>query len=771
MRPVTGVMLVLVALVWLITALLKLPGLILGFLMRPVTHRLQFVVEFLYPDGVGRWVHFFILRTVQRGKKQRSDDKNRGYHSRAAETRVEVVVDRVFIHPLPQLLDNLGYLVVCLPEREQPGATLVVEHSNGPLERISVVNEEERRIVAFVVDVGEAEAVVAQVQQISERFYDSQSIEIHSILSTHKHHDHTAGNKALMETLDSIKTVVGGAVERVPECNFPVVNGEMLPLPKYGENNMNDVAQVEVICTPAHTRGSVCYALRPLDSTKSSGLAFLFTGDTMFCAGGGVPFEADIDPDQDDKDAIGTAHSRINASAANHAIERCFAEVLGRSVKEIATGESVSDRVLVFPGHEYTTELLTRQLALSSNESCKWRNFAPNAFFETASQLYVAIHRRSLPHSSGKLLNVPSTVRRELLINPHFRSLAKRGDAVISALHLWYHHFAKDSLPDYLNIANGGDAGTSRSSTAPAKSAGATQEQWNLDAVDIDRPVFTTVYAADLDELIDDLAEGMLTPQKAARRLKEMQNNMTVPPVGRRPIPNTLPTSRTIYKGLLGITLLGSHATALTLSDSRAMELPPPVVGTSDRIRVSKKRLIAVLNQLGLLGEENDGRRLVAIIHQLWKEANECVADVSKNKYDVESTNEDEGDNVDLGMLKWIIYGLGANQPSWFSKYCMPCSKEEVPFEPSQPSAASLSSMKRQRGELVRHDVFSCYLCQTAAGCPDVEEPIQGGPSLSNQPILQKTSSTLTNTEETRPFIEITPETFEITAETLGMHF
>jgi hypothetical protein len=97
-----------------------------------------------------------------------------------------------------------------------------------------------------------------------------------------------------------------------------------------------------------------------------------------------------------------TSKSFIRASAANHAIERCFAEILGRSVhaNNIAIGQAVNDRLLVFPGHEYTAELLARQLAISSSESCRWKNFAPAVFFETVSQLYVAIHRRSLPHSS-----------------------------------------------------------------------------------------------------------------------------------------------------------------------------------------------------------------------------------------------------------------------------------------------------------------------------------------------------------------------------------
>jgi hypothetical protein len=182
MSPVTYGMLFVICLVWIITTLLKLPGLILGYFMAPLMHRFPFVIEFLYPTGLGRWVHFFIIRTVGRAtKKHKNGDMNRGYHSRALEQRVEVVKSRVFVHALPQLMDNLGYLVVCCPLKKIKKAT-IVSHSNGPLERISVSSEEARRIVAFVVDCGDADAVAAQVKLISERHYGGERIEIQSIL-------------------------------------------------------------------------------------------------------------------------------------------------------------------------------------------------------------------------------------------------------------------------------------------------------------------------------------------------------------------------------------------------------------------------------------------------------------------------------------------------------------------------------------------------------------------------------------------------------------
>jgi hypothetical protein len=260
MSPVSLGMLFILLLVWIITTALRLPAIVLGFLTAPLVRRFPFVIEFLYPTGLGKWVHFFIIRMVERAtNKHKSGDMNRGYHSRALEQRVEVCKGRLFVHALPQLMDNLGYLVVCCPEEKSTKA-MVVTHSNSPKERISVTTDEKHQIVAFVVDCGDADEVAAQVELISERHYGGKSIEIQSILSTHKHHDHTAGNKGLLSHEsgigESIKTVFGGAVEKVPHCNFPVVNGEMLPLPRYGDNEMGAIAQVEVIATPAHTSKS-----------------------------------------------------------------------------------------------------------------------------------------------------------------------------------------------------------------------------------------------------------------------------------------------------------------------------------------------------------------------------------------------------------------------------------------------------------------------------------------------------------------------------------
>ena len=319
-----------------------------------------------------------------------------------------------FIHPLPQLLDNLGYLVVCLPPPPTQLRTTATSsnsndnHHQHQNNKVSIETQQENNapIVAFVVDCGDATVVQEQIEMIIETHYKEychnqnqnsvlDNIQIHMILSTHKHHDHTAGNTPFkkLEIGKHLKVIVGGAVEKVPGCNYPVADGELLPLPKDGCNDMNDVVEVEAIAAPAHTRGSIVYALRPkqhshnreqeqheieeleVDEYESSDLpapCFVFTGDTMFSGGGGVPFEAGSHPDIENGQYGNNVHGHVRAGVGLHAVERCFAEILVRSMlpsMQTTTNSYnywhlndylalMNDRFLVFPGHEYTNRIV-----------------------------------------------------------------------------------------------------------------------------------------------------------------------------------------------------------------------------------------------------------------------------------------------------------------------------------------------------------------------------------------------------------------------------
>lgn len=738
---------------------------ILSFALSWFLNRFTFVVEFLYPTSLGRWLHITAVKYMT--SRHLPEDRTKKFHSRTLETRFQIT-NRVFIHPLPQFLDNLGYLVVCLPvgasneadERKEdtPLGTISVEH----------VPQVGDPILAFVIDCGDAEAVLELVDIISEIHYNRKAIEIHSILSTHKHHDHTAGNSALKAAMPTIKTICGGAVEKVPGCNYPLANGDMVPLPKSGMNDMNEEIQVEAIATPGHTRGSLVFCLR---SDKS---VALFTGDTMFSGGSGVPFESDIERDQEEKMKSMSPWSFIKANASNFAVERCFAELLARSVRRGDMGNISSDRVLVLAGHEYTTELLGRQLS-QSTESCRWRNMNPSVFFETVSQLYVAWHRRSLPSSTGKLLVCPSTLRKELSINPMFRSLHKRGETVVRAILFWHRHFAKVKVPERYTSDL---FDFHKNDALHWNKLSSTDNQWNVDTADVDRPIFATVYASELATIIDDLKEGKVSGKTAARKLEGLQSMLDIPTIGRRPIPDTLPSDNAICKGLVGLVLLGSSPAAMTLSDSAVMKMPAPVVTSSDRIKISKKRLLTVLYWLGLLDDEVDGARLVGMIHQLWKEtkahcdamsrfdlvlteSNEKV-EARKAEYDdflhsndVENNANNE-DDIELGALKWILYGIPERRSSWFSKWCMPCS----PPPPEQHHPIDKTSMRQHSGELVRHDPYSCLLCISGAGGSvnddkPAQDPSSTGLGVRRAPIRREAS---VPDDQESAAIEISPE-------------
>jgi glyoxylase-like metal-dependent hydrolase (beta-lactamase superfamily II) len=706
MAPLSLIMFLVFGLFLFATLLFQVPGMLLGLLLGPILSRSSWYVEFLYPWDIGRWLHMLLIQHSGRGFKD--DDKNRGFHSRCVEQKIEVVKGRVYIHPIPFLIDNLGYLIVCLP-RPKTEQVIAQTANNDNDDKITVQdNSAPDPIVAIMVDCGDAPATIKAIEWIQQYHYrNHQKIQIQSICSTHKHHDHTGGNKELVATYTTIQHVYGGAVERVPYCTDFLVNGEKLLLPKFGTNDMSELVEIEAVAVPAHTRGSMVYRLSS-KATSPEGAEYLFTGDTMFSGGGGVPFEADTGEETESQINKSDGNTYIRAGIGSAATERCFAEILSRAMPSVA-GHDVIDKILIFPGHEYTNELLTRQLQTTMLDSCRWKNFPPRDFFETVSQMYVALHRRTLPHNSGKLLAVPSPLKREICISPHFRSMRRTGELVVRAIAFWHSYFCKNKVVALQEVLDSNGTMTkkkrkdSESDKTPSRLT-----KWNLDVHDINRDVFTTFYTADLETLIAGLDQGEMTKKDAIQQLREFQTKLDQPVVNRRPIPGYLPSDKNIYKGVCGLALLGSPPSGLSLSDSRTMKLPPPMDSNSDRILISRQRLTTVLERLGLFSLEEGGDDIRAMIVQLWKEAREYQQD----KSDVEIDGNDE---IELGILKWVLWGVPANQPSWFSKICcMPCFKIPDPQTfPDHPAG----TMKKKAGDLVSHDVMKCLLCRNATGC------------------------------------------------------
>lgn len=705
MTPISFFMFILFGMFLVVTLFMQVPGLILGLLLAPILMRSAWYVEFLYPWSIARWAHFLLIS--QSSKRGRDDDKNRGFHSRTVEQKIEVVPGRVYIHPIPQWLDNVGYLVVCLPrpKTENKGAVKIT------------MEDETDPIIALMIDCGDADATVRAVGLIQEFHYGKKNMQIQSILSTHKHHDHTGGNGPLLKHQlgSAITRVYAGAVEKVPHCNHTLTDGEILDLPKFKANDMNELVEIEAIAVPAHTRGSLVFRLR----TKVSDHAeFMFTGDTMFSAGGGVPFESDTGTETDAQVNGSNGNTFVRAGLGNAAMERCFAEILSRALPN-DHAKDVADRILVFPGHEYTSELLSRQLQGNIHNTFSRQ---PKDFFETVSQMYVAQHRRSLPHNSGRLLMVPSTLQREIYTSPHFRSMKRNGELVVRALEFWYEHFCKDKVvaTKAKEKMKGKKRGSKKGDSMPSKTI-SQPRKWNVDTNDVSKSVFTTVFTANLESIIEDLNSGKLSKKEAAQQLHDMTQKLNEPVVNKRAIPGFFPSDKSIYKGVCGLVLLGSRPSAMTLSDSRNMKLPPPIDSNSDRIRVSICRLIVVLERLGFEKSEK-GEDVTVIIKQLWKEARQYYAGSENGHLNGENDLElnDKSGEIELGVLKWVLYGVPANQPSWFSKICcMPCSQlPQVQTFPDHPA----TSLNQKSGDLVSHDVLACLLCRNATGCVPFED-------------------------------------------------
>ncbi len=764
MRPLTLVMILSVVVFFSMTLIFQVPGLLLGVLMAPILKRNLWYVEFLYPLPIGRWGHFLLMSFTSR-MRHKITDKNQGFHSRTVEQKVEVVPNRVYIHFLPQWLDNIGYLIVCLPHPASRSSSLRMSSGRSEVDQTAIPP------VALVIDCGECDAVLRAVELIQKYHYkDLPDIQLQSILSTHKHHDHTGGNKGLLKHKmgSHIDRVFGGAVERIPCCTDFLADGEKIQLPKFKSNDMNELIEIETIVVPAHTRGSVVYRLR---SKVGEQAEYMFTGDTMFSGGAGVPFEADVTTEGDKGLSKANGQTHIRSNDGTIAMERCFTEIVSRA-KPNDFSPNVCERILVFPGHEYTQELLMRQFQNMAHEDNKWKNFSPKDFFETVSHMYLAFHRRSLPHNSGKLMMIPSSLGREVHINTYMRSLRRSAELVVRALSFWHHHFcttqssSKNEKPSPNGNRISMDGSVSSHQLIPKKIP-ARYRKWNMDAKNVNDSVFTTVYTADLEALIEDLSTGKIKKKKALDQLKVITRKMESPVVNKRAIPGFLPSDKNIYRGICGLAILGSKPSALTVSDSRKMKMPSPMDYNSDKIRVSMKRLILLLTRLGFT-ETDEGEDISVIIKKLWTEANEYYRKPKESGKTYNSVDVEFGpfrDEVEIGILKWLMYGVSANQPSWFSKaFCMPCSPgtfKSAIEETEHPASA----MTKKAGDLVSHDIIECFLCRNATGRVQFESRSSGASTKSDNSSIMRLSLKETESDQSGP-VDMNPGT-EITNQIL----
>ena len=148
---------------------------------------------------------------------------------------------------------------------------------------------------ALVIDPG---SNVDQIVSIARK----EGLEIVTIVNTHGHGDHTAGNAALKERTGARVIIHELDGDRYPAADVLLSNEETLQL--------GDIA-LDVIHTPGHTPGGICLHAR----------GNLFTGDTLFVADSG----------------------RTDLAGGDR-------PTLGKSIRRLM---ELPDDTVVWPGHDY----------------------------------------------------------------------------------------------------------------------------------------------------------------------------------------------------------------------------------------------------------------------------------------------------------------------------------------------------------------------------------------------------------------------------------
>lgn len=130
------------------------------------------------------------------------------------------------------------------------------------------------------------------------------NLRLSHVLTTHKHEDHSGGNREIAAAYPTV-SILGGQEDQVPACTRPVTHHDTVDL---------EGVKGTVLAVPCHTRGHVAYFLQDEENKV------VFTGDTLFVGGCGRFFEG-------------------SAQEMHTAVERLLA---------------LPGDTLMYPGHEYT---------------------------------------------------------------------------------------------------------------------------------------------------------------------------------------------------------------------------------------------------------------------------------------------------------------------------------------------------------------------------------------------------------------------------------
>nr|XP_057938849.1 probable hydrolase PNKD isoform X2 [Doryrhamphus excisus] len=157
--------------------------------------------------------------------------------------------------------------------------------------------------VAVVVDPADPQTVQAVIQE--------EGVQLEAILCTHKHWDHSGGNKWLKRLYSSCR-IYGNAADNIPGLTHPLSHKDSVTV---------GCLHFKALFTPGHTVGHMIYLL---DGRAMGAPSSLFSGDLVFLSGCGRMFE-------------GSATTMLSS---------------------LDTVGSLNDDTLLWPGHEYAEDNL-----------------------------------------------------------------------------------------------------------------------------------------------------------------------------------------------------------------------------------------------------------------------------------------------------------------------------------------------------------------------------------------------------------------------------
>ncbi|XP_069554752.1 probable hydrolase PNKD [Brachyistius frenatus] len=204
--------------------------------------------------------------------------------------------------------------------------------------------------VAVVVDPADPQTVQAVLEQ--------EGVMLEAILCTHKHWDHSGGNKGLKRLHGSCR-VYGHAADNIPGLTHPLSHKDSMTVGRM---------HFKALFTPGHTVGHMIYLL---DGQAVGAPSSLFSGDLVFLSGCGRMFE-------------GTATTMLSS---------------------LDTVVSLSDDILLWPGHEYAEDNLLFAAEVEPHNAARENKY-----------------QWVLQQRGQKLCTSPSTIGEEKQYNPFLRS-------------------------------------------------------------------------------------------------------------------------------------------------------------------------------------------------------------------------------------------------------------------------------------------------------------------------------------------------------------